>query len=85
MSPQEISLHRMRWQRDGGYTVTLHSDLRSAGKDWLKTNLHMRTESWVQKTYTNNYEDSYYFEFETDAEAFRTVERFVPYVDLECI
>mgnify|MGYP003682327469 CR=1 FL=1 len=83
MSPQEISEHKMRWKRDGCYIVRLHSDLRSSGKDWCKMN--MLAEHYDNKNYTDNYEDSYYFEFEEDAIAFKNYERHVPYVDLKCI
>ena len=57
MTPQEICEYKQRWMP--GYPVRLHSDLRSRGKDWCKK---LDKWEWNFKQYTNNYEDTYYFE-----------------------
>jgi len=57
MTPQEIFEYKQRWMP--GYPVRLHSDLRSRGKDWCKK---LDKWEWNFKQYTNNYEDTYYFE-----------------------
>jgi hypothetical protein len=66
MTPVEIFEYKQRWKP--GYTVRLHSDLRSHGKDFCKIQMH--PQQWDVKTFTNVYEDTFYFEYKQDAESF---------------
>jgi hypothetical protein len=68
MTPIEIFEYKQRWQRAGGYGVRLHSDLRSKGKDFCK--IQMFKHQWDLQIYTDNYEDTFYFEYRQDAESF---------------
>ena len=68
MTPQEIFEYKMKWKP--GYAVRLHSDLRNVGKDYCKAK--MFKEQWDMSTYTDNYEDTYYFQHKEDADKFAT-------------
>ena len=78
MIPIEIFEYKQRWQRAGGYAVRLHSDLRSQGKDYCKTQL--MKQQWDFSQYTDNYEDTFHFEYKQDADAFRN--NFKKYADM---
>ena len=78
MTPIEIFEYKKRWQRTGGYAVRLHSDLRSQGKDYCKVQL--KKAQWDFSQYTDNYEDTFHFEFKQDADAFRN--KFKKYADM---
>lgn len=65
MTPIEIFEYKNRWKP--GFTVRLHSDLRSQGKDYCK---QLAKHKWDIKEYTNNYEDTYYFEYGLDCQKF---------------
>ena len=78
MTPIEIFEYKKRWQRAGGYTVRLHSDLRTQGKDFCKVQL--MKQQWDFSQYTDNYEDTFHFEFKQDADAFRN--KFKKYADM---
>ena len=78
MIPIEIFEYKQRWQRAGGYAVRLHSDLRSQGKDYCKTQL--MKQQWDFSQYTDNYEDTFHFEYKQDADAFRN--KFKKYADM---
>tara|TARA_R100000951_G_scaffold97167_1_gene86756 strand:+ start:301 stop:537 length:237 start_codon:yes stop_codon:yes gene_type:complete len=78
MTPLEIFEHKKRWQRVGGYAVRLHSDLRSQGKDYCK--VQMFKHQWDFSQYTDNYEDTFHFEYKQDADAFRN--KFKKYADM---
>ena len=39
MTPIEIFEYKKRWQRNHHYSVRLHSDLQSKGKEWCKVQL----------------------------------------------
>ena len=52
-----------------GYTVRLHSDLRSQGKEYCKTQTNPRPQ-WDIAEYTDVYEDTFYFEYKRDANQF---------------
>ena len=67
MTPIEIFEYKKRWQPNG-YKVRLHSDLRSRGKDYCKT--QMFRHQWIVSEYTNNYEDTFTFEYKQDADSF---------------
>jgi len=78
MIPIEIFEYKQRWQRAGGYAVRLHSDLRTQGKDFCKTQL--MKQQWDFSQYTDNYEDTFHFEYKQDADAFRN--KFKKYADM---
>ena len=78
MIPIEIFEYKQRWQRAGGYAVRLHSDLRSQGKDYCKTQL--MKQQWDFSQYTDNYEDTFHFEYKQDADMFRN--KFKKYADM---
>jgi len=78
MTPIEIFEYKQRWQRAGGYAVRLHSDLRTQGKDFCKVQL--MKQQWDFSQYTDNYEDTFHFEFKQDADAFRN--KFKKYADM---
>ena len=67
LTPIEIFEYKKRWQPKG-YKVRLHSDLRSQGKDYCKT--QMFKHQWIITEYTNNYEDTFLFEYKQDADSF---------------
>ena len=67
MTPIEIFEYKKRWA-PRAYTVRLHSDLRSRGKEYCKT--QMQKQQWDVNIYTNNYEDTYLFEYKQDADSF---------------
>lgn len=78
MIPIEIFEYKQRWQRAGGYDVRLHSDLRSQGKDFCK--IQLMKQQWDFSMYTDNYEDTFHFEYKQDADAFRN--KFKKYADM---
>lgn len=78
MTPIEIFEYKQRWQRAGGYAVRLHSDLRSQGKDYCK--IQLMKQQWDFSQYTDNYEDTFHFEYKQDADAFRN--KFKKYADM---
>ena len=78
MTPIEIFEYKQRWQRAGGYAVRLHSDLRTQGKDFCK--IQLMKQQWDFSQYTDNYEDTFHFEFKQDADAFRN--KFKKYADM---
>lgn len=67
MTPVEIFEYKLNWKP--GFTVRLHSDIRSRGKEWCKT---LDKHQWDVTEYTNVYEDTYHFEKESDANNFKT-------------
>lgn len=66
MTPIEIFEYKNKWKP--GYTVRLHSDLRSKGKDYCT--IQMFKHQWDIKTYTDVYEDTFMFEHKIDANSF---------------
>lgn len=76
MTPVEIFEYKQRWKP--GYTVRLHSDLRSQAKDWCKIQLHK--QQWDLNIHTNVYEDTFMFEYRQDAESFTA--KYQDYVNL---
>lgn len=68
MTPQEIFEHKQRW-RANAWNVRLHSDLYTKGKDWCRRNLERW--QWSMDTYTDVYEHTFRFEYQSDANAFR--------------
>ena len=70
MTPIEIFEYKKNWQRGTCYSVRLHSDLRDRGKEWCKVQL--QSPQWDFKKYTDNYEDTYMFEYKQDADNFST-------------
>lgn len=69
MTPVEISEYKQKWMAsEYNHPVTIHSDLRSQGKEWCKVQLMQ--QQWVHRKYTDVYEDTFYFEYKQDADAF---------------
>ena len=60
MTPQEVSDYKMRWMREGGHSVRLHSDLDIAGKEWCRRNLERH--QWSFNSFTDVYEHTFLFE-----------------------
>lgn len=60
MTPLEIAEYKMRWMREGGHSVRLHSDLDVAGKDWCRKNIERH--QWSFEAYTAIYQHTFYFE-----------------------
>lgn len=58
MTPQQIDDYKRQWMP--GYTVRLHSDLESQGKEWCKRQLGK--EAWHFNKWTNVYEHTFLFE-----------------------
>ena len=68
MTPIEIFEYKKNWQRNHHYSVRLHSDLQSKGKDWCKVQLF--SNQWDVVEYTNVYEDTFLFEHRIDKNCF---------------
>ena len=69
MTPQEIFEYRNKWMKTGNnHPVSVHSDMRSRAKGLCK--IQMFPQQWKEVEYTDNYEDTYYFEYRQDAEYF---------------
>lgn len=69
MTPIEIFEYKQRWMATGfNHPVAYHSDYRARATDWCKTQLHKC--QWSQKTFTDVYEDTMYFEFKQDSQSF---------------
>ena len=66
MTPIEIFEYKNKWKP--GYTVRLHSDLESAGKEYCKIQMHK--QQWDITKWTNVYEHTYHFEYKQDADSF---------------
>jgi len=76
MTPIEIHEYKLRWRP--GYTVRLHSDLESQGKDWCKVQLHK--QQWNFTKWTAVYEHTFHFEYKQDADSF--LKKFQQYANL---
>jgi len=66
MKPIEVFEYKQKWKP--GYTVRLHSDLRTQGKEYCK--VQMFKHQWDMTEYTDVYEDTFMFEHKLDAESF---------------
>jgi hypothetical protein len=66
LTPIEIFEYKQKWKP--GYTVRLHSDLRSRGKEFCK--IQMLKQQWDITEYTDVYEDTFMFEHKQDADNF---------------
>lgn len=69
MTPIEIFEYKLKWQRAGGYSVRLHSDLRREGKEWCKIQCHQ--QQWDFQMWSDVYEDTFHFEYAQDAKLFK--------------
>lgn len=76
MIPVEVFEYKQKWKP--GHVVRLHSDLRSQGKDYCK--VQMFKHQWDISEYTDVYEDTFYFEYKQDANAFKN--KFKKYADM---
>lgn len=77
MTPQEISEYKMRWMRDGGHAVRIHSDLADRAKTWCRRQLER--QQWSMGTWTDVYEHTFYFEDIRAAQNFEM--EFKPYTN----
>jgi hypothetical protein len=68
MTPIEIFEYKNRWMSKGAFQVKIHSDLRYESTDWCRRYLHQR--QWKSVTYTNNYEDTFWFEDQKHSQLF---------------
>lgn len=67
-TPQQIADYKQQWMSKQPFAVELHSDYRSAGKDWCKT--FLMKHQYVLKQYTDVYQDTWFFENQADADDF---------------
>ena len=74
MTPVEIFEYKLKWKP--GYTVRLHSDLESKGKEWCK---QLDRKDWDFSKWTNVYEHTFHFQWMKDANMFKSV--FFEYAD----
>ena len=58
MTPQEISEARIKWMKEGGYSVSFHSDKESDAKEWCK---NIPKQNWKLSRYTDVYEHTIFF------------------------
>lgn len=77
MTPIEIFEYKQQWKP--GYSVRLHSDLRSRGKDFCKA--QFLKQHWDISTFTDVYEDTFMFEHRIDADQFAS--QWPEYTNLE--
>jgi len=69
MTPLEIHEYKVRWMP--GHPVVIHSDFRESAIQWCEKNL--QKHEWKYSKYTDVYEDTVYFENQSDAESFAKV------------
>jgi hypothetical protein len=68
LTPQQIADHKQQWMSQQSCAVQLHSDHRSLGKSWCKE--FLMKQQYVLREYTNVYEDTWFFENQSDADNF---------------
>lgn len=69
MTPIDIFEYKQRWMRTGNnHPVPYHSDWRRYAVEWCTTQLFK--QQWLQKTFTDVYEDTMFFEHHQDAKNF---------------
>jgi hypothetical protein len=68
MTPQEIFDYKTRWLTAGGYSVSIHSDLDVAGKDWCRR--FLERHQWSFQSYTDIYEHTFWFEHQRTSQEF---------------
>jgi len=66
LTPVEVFEYKQRWKP--GHTVKLHTDLRRDGKYYCR--VQMMAPQWNITEYTDVYEDTFHFEYLTDAKMF---------------
>ena len=77
MKPIEIFEYKQKWLP--GFTVRLHSDLRSAAVDWLKTRLSKEQYDYTQ--HSDVYEDTVHFEDQRISQVFESDPIFIRWVN----
>ena len=75
MLPIEIFEYKRKWLP--GYPISIHSDLRSRAKDWLK---RLEKHQWEYQEYPDVYEDTICFEEEKTAQQFASGDAFLAWV-----
>lgn len=76
MTPQEIFDYKIKWMP--GYSVTIHSDLRSPATQWCK--LWMNPIHWKHIKHTDVYQDTFHFAKLAQAKGF--AETFPDYAEI---
>lgn len=70
LTPVEIAEYKMRWMSSGNNNpVGVHSDLRHEAKAFCKD--YFNQHEYVHNTWTDVYEDTFFFESVKDANFFR--------------
>jgi hypothetical protein len=69
MTPQEITDYKRKWKSEDSHPVRVHSDLCIAHKDWCRRNADRH--QWSMDTFTAPYENTFFFEFNAHAIAFK--------------
>ena len=75
MIPIEIFEYKQNWLP--GYCVSIHSDLRSRAKSWLKK---LEQHEYQYKEFTDNYEDTICFENQRISQEFASDSIFMAWV-----
>ena len=73
MTPVEIFEYKQKWMP--GYSVRIHSDLRTQGKTWVK---QLDKREWNHTKWTDVYEDTFHFENANIGQQFE--EEFIKFV-----
>jgi hypothetical protein len=68
MTPVEIFEYKNRWMSEGAFQVKIHSDLRRETTDWCLR--YLEQQQWKYEKYTNNYEDTFWFEYQRHSQLF---------------
>lgn len=66
LTPQQIADHKQQWMSEQACEIQLHSDYRSLGKSWCRE--FLMKHQYVLRKYTNVYEDTWFFENQSDAD-----------------
>jgi hypothetical protein len=53
---------------EGAFQVKIHSDLRCETTDWCLR--YLEQQQWKYEKYTNNYEDTFWFEYQRHSQLF---------------
>lgn len=68
MTPLEIFDYKNKWMSGEPYRVRIHSDLDWEAKRWCRK--YLKQHEWKFVKYTNNYEDTFWFEDQKHSQLF---------------
>lgn len=68
LTPIEQFEYKIKWMKQNSRPVRIHSDLRRQGKEWC--GVQLMPHQWKIETFTDVYEDTYYFEHHQDQNQF---------------